>query len=66
MDIPELRLLFLQSEIDKTKQRITQYEMIFDSVEIKDLSLRRLIMTKQRELEILEEMLHIKRNNNEQ
>ena len=62
MDIPKLRLLFLQSEIEKAKERIAQYEMIFDLDEIKDLSLRRLIATKQREVKILEELLKGKRN----
>lgn len=62
MNIPGLRLLFLQSEIERTKQRIDQYEGIFDECEIKDLSLRRLIVTKQRELEILEELLKGQRN----
>ena len=62
MNIPELKLLFLQSEIEKTKQRIEQYENIFDSCEIKDISLRRLIATKQREVEILEELLKGQRN----
>lgn len=62
MDIPKLRLLFLQSEIEKAKERIAQYEMIFDTDEIKDLSLRRLIANKQREVIILEDLLKGKRN----
>ena len=62
MNIPGLKLLFLQSEIEKTKSRIIQYEAIFDECEIKDISLRRLIVTKERELEILEEILRGQRN----
>ena len=57
MNIPGLRLLFLQNEIEKIKERISQYEGIFDSCEVKDISLRRLITTKERELKILEEIL---------
>lgn len=62
MNIHGLKLLFLQSEIEKAKQRKEQYENIFDECEVKDISLRRLIANKQREIEILEELLKGQRN----
>lgn len=55
-----LKLLFIQSEIIRIKSRIAEYENIYNGMykdsNIKDLSLRRLISNKQRELNILENM----------
>lgn len=51
-----LKSLFVQSEINKVKERIKEYESIYNESEIKDLTLRRLIITKERELNILETM----------
>ena len=62
MNIPGLKLLFLQSEIERSKRLLDQYESIFAECEIKDISLRRLIATKEREIEILEELLKGQRN----
>lgn len=62
MNIPGLKILFLQSEIERSKRLLDQYEGIFEECEIKDISLRRLMATKERELEILEELLKGQRN----
>jgi len=60
MSINGLKILFIQSEIIRVKSRIKEYENIYDIMckedNIKDLSLRRLISNKQRELSILEIM----------
>lgn len=67
-----LKLLFIQSEIIRVKSRITEYENIYNNMykdtNVKDLSLRRLISNKQRELNILESMFksqYEENNNNE-
>ena len=67
-----LKLLFIQSEIIRVKSRITEYENIYNNMykdtNVKDLSLRRLISNKQRELNILENMFksqYEENNNNE-
>lgn len=52
-----LKLLYIQSEIRRIKSRIDQYKDTYDSLEIKDINLRRLIVIKQREKDILETML---------
>ena len=54
MNFSNLKFLFVQNEIKKVKERIEQYEEIYNNSEIKDLTLRRLISVKQRELNILE------------
>lgn len=54
MNFSNLKFLFVQNEIKKVKERIEQYEEIYNNGEIKDLTLRRLISVKQRELNILE------------
>lgn len=55
-----LKLLFIQSEIIRVKSRIVEYENVYNNMykdtNVKDLSLRRLITNKQRELNILENM----------
>ena len=57
MNFSGLKSLFIQSEINKIKERIEYYENVYNDSEIKDLSLRRLISVKQRELNILETIL---------
>lgn len=52
-----LKKLFIQSEIKKIKDRLVEYEEIFKLSDVKDLSLRRLISIKQREKNLLENML---------
>jgi len=54
----ELKKLFIQSEINRVKERIDSYENMYERAEIKDLSLRRLIVCKQRELSILENIFN--------
>mgnify|MGYP003647722165 CR=1 FL=1 len=50
----KLKFLFLQNEIKKVTTRIAEYQKIYDDEEIKNLSLRQLIIIKERELNILE------------
>ena len=70
MIIKGLKLLFIQSEIIRVKSRIAEYENVYNNMyedsNVKDLSLRRLITNKQRELNILENMFksQYEENNN--
>ena len=58
-----LKSLFVQTEINRVKERIEYYENVYNDCEIKDFTLRRLIAVKQRELNILETMFKEKTPN---
>ena len=57
-----LKTLFIQNEIKKIDNRIADYINLYELDDVKNLLLRRLILIKQREKAILEDLLKYNTN----
>ncbi len=57
-----LKTLFVQCEIKKIEIRLADYIDLYEANDVKNLLLKRLISTKQREKKILEDLLKHNQN----
>lgn len=58
--LEKIKTLFIHSEMKRIRDRIAQYEGVYESSQVKDILLRRLIETKRTELNIFEKILEAK------